>query len=329
MAYRKPLKHETNCPYSGNVPVIEYKDLVNLRQSNSDLKLQLEEAQKAPEFNRDVFKELAAAETRVQELEKLLQENYYDDKHNEAMANQLQITNKKIVQLTDELDEANRQNSQLDRQLTNKTIIEEKLNKVVTNISEMKQKLGAAKDRSQNLEKNLREARAKQGDLVSAKAKLRNMEYDLDGANRKLARLEQALNAANDRWKAPPSDLTRIYVNPGTSGRVIRSSYDGYGRKIKGSESVMEIADNRSNYQQQRDVDYRLRGVNDKTLEVRMVQLKGQYARNERENTSLMRENQRLAAEVRIMKDAFDKMQELNANGRRKVVVQDMRSRVI
>lgn len=326
MAYQKPYQHANDCPHSGNVPIIQYKDLQNLRQSNTELKLKLEEAKSAPEFKRDVFKELEQAEVRVLELEKLLQESYFDEKHSEAMANQLQKTNKKIVELTDELDEANRQNNLLDSQLIDKKIMEEKLNTVVENISEMKRKLETAKDRSQNLEQNLREARAKQGDLQTAKAKLRNMGYELDGANRKLVRLEQALNAANERWKAPPSDLTRVYVNPGTSGRVVRSSYDGYGRKIKGSETVMQIADNRSNYKAQRDVDYRLGGVGDRVLEERMMQLKGQYAQNEKANADLMRENERLAAEVRIMKNAYEKMQQVNA---RKVTVKDMRSRVV
>lgn len=329
MAYIKPLQHETNSPYSGNVPIIEYKDLENLRKSNSDLKLKLEQAKQAPEFNRDVFKELENAETRVQELEKHLRESYYDDKHNEAMADQLRKTNKKIAELTDELDEANRQNSNLDRQLTSKAEMEDKLNEVVKNIEEMKRKLDAAQVESKNLETDLREARSKQGELRSAKEKLKNMEYELNGANRKLARLEQALVSANERWKAPPSDLTRIYVNPGTSGRVVRSSYDGYGRKIKGSEKVMEIADNRSNSQLQRDIDHRLSGFNDRALELRMGQLKGQYLQNERENADLMRENGRLAAEVRIMKEAYDKLQQLNESGNSKVVVKDMRSRVV
>jgi len=324
MAY-KQLRHSPNCPYSGNFPVIEYNDLENLKKSNTNLETKLEQAKQAPELKRNVFKELKHSETRVAELEKMLEESYFEDKHNEAMKYQLQNTTMKIAKLTDELDEVNRKNNFLDERVNEKKAMEEKLSRAVANIGNMNKHLKAAQERSQTLERNLREAQARDGDLITAKTKLQNMERELNGAIRKLARVKTDLEYANDKFEHVPQELTRVNVNPGTSGRVIRSCYDGYGKKIKGTEKVISIADNRSVNENARSLDYRLGRVDKLKLERRLAQLKREWARQENQRTRIGSENQRLADEHRMLKQAFEKMEQIRSRGKKTYTVQDNR----
>jgi len=320
-------RHHPNCPYSGNFPVIEYKDLENLKQSNTNLEKKLEQAKKAPELKRDVFKELEQAEARVVELEKTLEVSYYDEKHNQTMTTQLRNTERKIARLTEDLDEANRRNNILDQQVNEKKSLEDKLSQAIAKIGSMTRNLKVAQDRSQSLEDNLRQAKTREGDLISAKQKLRKMEQELSATNRKLSRVQNELKMANEKLEHTPEDLTRVVVNPGTGGKVVRSAYDGYGNKIKGTDKVTSIEDNRSVNEQARNVDYRLGRVDEQILQNKLTQLKRNFTQNERKNMTIVKENQRLTDELRIMKEAFEKMQRLNSAGKRKYVIQDRRKR--
>lgn len=328
MAYQQH-RHHKDCPYSGNFPIIEYKDLENLKQSNTTLEKKLEQARQAPELKRDVFKELEQAELRVTELEKTLERSNYDEKHNQNMNTQLRNTTMKIAKLTDDLDEANRRNNILDQQVNEKKSLEDKLSQAMAKIGSMTRNLQVAQGRSQSLEDNLREAKTREGDLISAKQKLRRMEQDLNAANRKLSRVQNELKIANDKWDHAPQELTRVLVNPGTSGKVVRSAYDGYGNKIKGTDKIMSIEDNRSVSEQARDVDYRLGRVDEQILKKKLTDLKRDFTQHERKNMTIVKKNQRLSDELRIMKEAFEKMQRLNSSGKRKYVIQDRRKRAV
>jgi len=328
MAYKRHT-HHPDCPYSGNFPIIEYKDLENLKESNTKLEKKLEEARQAPELKRDVFKELEQAEARVVELEKMLEESYYDERHNQNMNNQLRNTTMKIAKLTDDLDETNRRNNVLDQQVNEKKSLEDELNQAVAKIGSMTRNLQVAQDRSHSLEDNLREAKAREGELMSAKQKLRKMELELNAANRKLSRVQTDLEMANKKWEQAPEDLTRVLVNPGTSGKVVRSAYDGYGNKIKGTDKIMSIEDNRSVNETARSVDYRLGRVDEQILQKKLAQLKRDFTTHERKNMTIVKENQRLSDELRIMKEAFEKMQRLNSGKKQKYVIQDRRQRAI
>jgi len=326
MAYQ-PLRHHQNCPYSGNFQIIEYDDYENLKKSNVDLEENLQKAIEAPELKRNVFKELTQAEARVAELEKTLEMSYFEDKHNEAMKTQLRNTTMKIAELTDDLDEVNRKNNILDQRVNEKKKLEDNLNMAIEKIGSMKRNLKLAQERSENLEKNLKETKAREGDLRTARQKLRKMEIELNGANRKLARVENDLKSANKKYETIPQELTRIYVNPGTAGRVVRSSYDGWGNKIEGTEKVMSIVDNRSANDDARSIDYRLGKADKLALEKKLAQLERDYTNHERKNEKIKRENRKLADEHRIMKEAFEKMQRLNKTQKRKITVQDNRKR--
>jgi len=290
----------------------------------------LEQARQAPEFKRDVFNELKQSEVRVAELEKLLEESYFEDKHSQAMEHQLRNTTVKIARLTDELDEVNRRNNRLDERVNEKKAMEEKLNNAVTSIGNMTKHLKAAQERSETLEKNLREAQGREGNLITAKAKLQKMERELNGTIRKLERVKTDLDYAKDRYEHVPQDLTRVFVNPGTSGRIVRSTYDGYGNKIKGTEKVMMIEDNRSSNEHARSLDYRLGGADKVKLERRLAQLKRQWSRHENKNTRIREQNRRLAEEHRMLKQAFEKVQNIRKRnkGKRKYIVQDNRKSV-
>lgn len=327
MAYNH-LRHGSQCPYSGNFPIIEYKDIENLKKNNTELETKLEQARQAPELKRDVFKELKHSEARVAELEKLLNESYFEDKHSQAMEHQLRNTTMKISQLTDELDEVNRKNNILDERVNEKKALEEKLNFAVANIGSMTKHLKAAQERSETLERNLRDAQGREGDLITAKAKLKRMERDLDGTIRKLARVQTDLDNAKEKYEHVPQDLTRVFVNPGTSGRIVRSTFDGYGNKIKGKEKVMSIEDNRSSNEYARSLDYRLGSADEVKLERRLAQLKRQWSRHEKKNTRISEENRRLAEEHRMLKQAFEKVQNIRNRGKRKYTVQDNRKLV-
>jgi len=327
MAYDQ-LRHSSTCPFSGNFPIVKYEDFQNLKKSNTELETKLEQARQAPELKRDVFKELKQSETRVAELEKLLEENYFEDRHNKAMEQQLKKTTMTIAQLTDDLEEVNRRNNMLDERVNEKKAMEEKLSLAVANIGNMTKHLQAAQERSETLEKSLREAQGREGDLITARAKLKKMEMELHGTNRRLARVKTDLAYAKEKYEHVPQDLTRVYVNPGTRGRVVRSTYDGYGNKIKGMDMVMSIEDNRSNNEYARRLEYRFGREDEAKLERRLALLKTQCTRHENQNTRIREENRRLGEEYRIMKEAFEKVQSTINKGKRKYVVTDNRKLV-
>jgi len=255
-----------------------------------------------------VFHELAEAEARVAELEEKVEQAYFVDKNRDVMTQQIEVTNKRIEELGTRLDEAANQNRHLDRELEEKKKLEVEFNQICDDMDEMMKKMEMAKERSKRMEKEIIEARKREGELYSAKIKLRNMDHELDDANRNLARLENALVNSIKKWRKEPGDFTRMVVNPGTSGKVTKTTTDAYGRPYKNGVKAVEIKDTRSPNDHARKMDFRLRGKNEVGLRRTVLTLEREKSSKELRKELLIGQNDKLARQVSILKAAMKKM---------------------
>lgn len=175
-------------------------------------------------------------------------------------------------------------------------------------MSDMKRNVENAKLRSQNLKYNLRDAKVRNREYLSSVWKLNRMENDVHLEDRNLARLGNDLESAAKQLEKIPHNRSLLYANSGDC--VSRSSSGERWRKIKGSSKVM--IPTRSN--KRLSLDYLL--MDENALKRTMGQLKGQHVKQERKKLSLTRERDRLSSEVRMMKEAFEKIQKLHDDGK-------------
>jgi len=302
-----PSQVPSYCPSPRAYDTITRTELQELQKKNKELVQKLRDTEQAPMLVKNLVSELSQADARVKELQNMLKNSKGDD-NKEAKADQLRDSGKRIRKLRTRLDEANRKNRAMELKLVSKDKLVRKFNAAVKDMDEVLKKLAYAKYRSKMLEDTLKRARDKERELRSAKMKVQNMQNELEDANRKLERLGNTLVTAHDRWNKRDRDVTHVKVDGTSVGKIKGQKTDIHGRPTRDAVKVIEIKDQGHPNAFAHDKDYLNRSNKEVELIRNVSNLEQNNALIDKQNKDLSNENNKLAAEVRILMNAMQKM---------------------
>jgi len=190
----------------------------------------------------------------------------------------------------------------LQRKLRDRQKLEKKLEKASADLEKVISDVDLATKRSRQLEEELDKSRKKERELKTVNMKLREMQNDLSNANSKLKSLEKSLDSANKKWMRKPRDHIEVDVQRGSSHQEVTHN-DIKGRHIDADVRVKTL-----DYSPPAKADSKKDGTpirEGDSLRFAIGDLERRTDSYDKKNQDILTENNKLANEIRIMKQAM------------------------